>query len=219
MNTSVRWPKGYVGRGHETIGSDLLAVLGVVNMPQQTLGPSLHRRLLEVRPDGWYPIALMLEVLDTLELSVGTAGLRQMGKKLFEYSHEAHVKKTLASVEQILTGFDALYHRANRGEDIGGWSVLRLEPGAATLENTGPHHCALAEGIVHAALGAVYVRGTVTQSHCVRRGDDSCVFEVTSSVTDGRWGALRFGSGSGDGDVVDPPRLHAAIGEGAGPGR
>jgi hypothetical protein len=219
MNTSVRWPKGYVGRGHETIGSDLLAVLGILNMPQQTLGASLHRRLREVRPDGWYPISLMFELLYTLEVSVGLEGLRQLGKKLFESSHEAYVKKTLASVEQILTGFDALYRRANRGEDIGSWSVLSLEPGFATLENTGPHHCALAEGIVHAALGAVFVRGTVTQLQCVRHGDDSCVFEVSSSVTDGRWGALRFGSGRGNGDVIDPPRLHSAIGEGARPGR
>lgn len=151
MGTNVRRPQGYVGRGHEVIGSDLLAVLGVVSMPQQTLGSVLHQRLLEVRPDGWYPISLMLAVLDTLDERMGVEGLRQMGRKLFEYSHEEHVKKTLASVEQILTGFDALYHRANRGEGIGGWTVLALEPGAATLQCTAPHHCALAEGIVHAA--------------------------------------------------------------------
>lgn len=41
----MRRPRGYVGTRHETIGSDILAVLGVVSMPKQTLGPALNDKL------------------------------------------------------------------------------------------------------------------------------------------------------------------------------
>jgi hypothetical protein len=51
----MRRPRGYVGKGHETIGSDLLSVLGVVSMPAHVLGPELTGQLREVKADRWYP--------------------------------------------------------------------------------------------------------------------------------------------------------------------
>lgn len=96
-----RQPRDYVGTGHETIGSDLLAVLGVVSMPKQTLGTDLHHRLLQVKPNGWYPIELMHEVLSVLHGRIGANGLRQMGRKLFVASHEAHVKTVARSAWDI----------------------------------------------------------------------------------------------------------------------
>lgn len=187
---SVRRPKGYVGKNHETIGSDLMAVLAVVSMPQQTLGTALHSRLSDVKAEGWYPIELLLELMTTLDARVGKNGLRQMGRKLFQLSHEAHVTKTFSSAAQILGGFDALYHRANRGEGIGGWKLLSWEPGRARLEKTTPHHCALEEGIVMAALNCVNVPGSVSQEQCLRDGADCCILNITSVVRDGRWGTL-----------------------------
>lgn len=90
----------------------------------------------------------------------------------------------------MLGGFDGLYNRANRGEAIGGWKVLAFKPGCARLEKTTPHHCALEEGIVTAALACVGVPATVSQEQCFRRGADSCIFVMTSVVVDQRWGRL-----------------------------
>lgn len=186
---ATRRPRGYLGTNHETIGSDLLAVLGVVTMPRQTLGAELHERLQQVRPDGWYPIELMHELLSVLHARVGANGLRQMGRKLFVASHEAHVKTVARSARDILTGFDEIYRRANRGTDIGGWKVVEFSPGRARLEKTTPHHCMLEEGIVTAALACVGVPATVSQESCFLQGADCCVFVVTSVVTGARWKA------------------------------
>lgn len=187
----ARRPLGYVGRSHETIGSDVLAVLAVVSMPGQTLGGPLYERLKSVTPTGWYPIELMLELMETLDARVGTNGLRQMGRKLFAASHEEHVRATAKSAADILLGFDDLYRRANRGEQIGGWKVLQFGPGRAVLEKTTPHHCALEEGIITAALGCIGVPATVSQDQCFRKGAEACHLVVTSVVNDQRWGSRR----------------------------
>lgn len=156
-------------------------------MPKQTLGDALHAQLRQVKADQWYPIELLLELMDTLEKRVGHNALRQMGRKLFQLSHEAHVKQTVRTATEILTGFDALYARANRGEEIGGWKMISLRPGRAVLEKTTPHHCALEEGIMTAALNCIGVPATVAQEQCFRKGAEACVFVVTSVVTDQRW--------------------------------
>lgn len=187
---SVHRPRGYVGRGHETIGSDILAVLGVVSMPEHTLGAALHARIASLKPDEWYPIELLLELLAVLDQKMGSNALRQMGRRLFELSHGAHVAEARLTCAQLISGFDDIYRRANRGEAIGGWRVLSFQPGRAVMEKTTPHHCALEEGIVIAALSAVGVPATVSQQTCVRRGSDACTFVVTSFVTDERWGRL-----------------------------
>lgn len=188
-------PRGYLGKRHETIGSDILAVLGVTSMPRQTLGDALHRQLGEVKPDRWYEIELMLDLMDTLERKVGPNALRQMGRKLFELSHEAHVKTIAKSAADVLGGFDELYRRANRGEQIGGWRVLSFGPGRAALEKTTPHNCLLEEGIMTAALAAVGVPATIRQEPCLRQGHDCCVFNVTTIVTDDRWGRMPSAGG------------------------
>ena len=43
-----RKPRGYLGKGHETIGSDILAVMQMLKMPEQVLGagPGAHTRRL-----------------------------------------------------------------------------------------------------------------------------------------------------------------------------
>lgn len=191
MTPKPRKPRGYVGSGHETIGSDILAVFGVVSMPKQTLGESLHRRLQAVTAEGWYPIELLLELMDTLDAKLGPNALRQMGRKLFQASHEVHVKAVAKSAADILYGFDDLYGRANRGADIGGWAVQAFGKGIARLDKTTPHHCALEEGIIAAALNCVGVPASVSQEACFRKGADSCVFVVSSFVTDVRWGTAR----------------------------
>jgi hypothetical protein len=183
----ARRPKGYRGLDHETIGTDILAVLRVLTLPQQLLGEALTRRCQQVQPDGWYPIGLLLELTETLALKVGPTVLVQMGRRLFELSHAERFKRTARSAADLVYGIDGLYRAANRGDDIGGWKVRSFGPGKATLEKSTPHHCALEEGIVHEALRSVGVPATVRQSSCFRQGAQTCVFELGSVLSDVRW--------------------------------
>jgi len=181
-------PKGYVGLRHETIGSDILSVAQILKLPEQTLGAELAGKLSRVKSDRWYPIGDLLDLMDALDASVGGIGLIRMGRSLFDLSHKENLQRVASSARQVLHMFDELYHYANRGDRIGGWTVLKFEPGYAELENTTPHHCMMEQGILSAALAAVGCPSTVGQSQCIRSGGyDCCVFTVSSMFTDARW--------------------------------
>jgi len=115
--------------------------------------------------------------------------MRKIGWSLFRLSHEAAVRANCSSARDIVYGVDAMYHRANRGEQIGGWEVLEFEPGRALLEKTTPHHCVVEEGIIEAGLRAMGVQATIRQLTCFRRGGEACRILISSHVTDARWSA------------------------------
>lgn len=182
-----RRPRGYTATRHETLGSDILAVLKILKLPEQTMGAAEAAKLSAVDPNGWYPIAWLLELMESLEKNAGPYALAQMGRAVFKLSHEARVLEVAKSAHDILYGIDGMYHHANRGHGIGGWKVLKFEPGRAELEKTTPHHCAMEQGILAGALAAVGCPSNVEQISCFRQGADACVYLVTSSITDGRW--------------------------------
>ena len=80
-----------------------------------------------------------------------------------------------------------MYHNANRGQQIGGWSVVVVRAGYTELEKTTPHHCVMEQGILSAALAGVNCPGIVSQSRCFRQGAESCLYTISSAVVDGRW--------------------------------
>jgi hypothetical protein len=182
-----RRPKGYTGIRHETIGSDILAILKILRLPEQVLGVEEARKLEAVDPNGWYPIAWLLDLMENLEKNAGPYALVQMGRTVFKLSHEARVLEVAKSARDIVYGIDDMYHHANRGTGIGGWKVLRFEPGQAELEKTTPHHCAMDQGLLTGALMAVRCPSNVEQIACFRKGADTCVYRVTSAITDVRW--------------------------------
>jgi hypothetical protein len=187
-----RRPRGYLGKGHETIGSDILAVLQILKMPEQVLGAEEVRKLSEVKMDGWYPIEWLLDLMDKVDRELGQYGLLQMGRRLFALSHEERLVQVARSAADVIYGIDGMYHHANRGSGIGGWKVIRFDPGYAELEKTTPHHCVMEQGILSGALAAVKCPGIVSQKQCFRQGADSCVYVISSSFTDERW----FGGGA-----------------------
>lgn len=182
-----RRPQSYVGIGHETIGSDILAFLKAVHAPDLVLTPELNARLKQVKPDEWYPIQLLLDLLAQLQAKLGDMGLRSMGWSIFQGSHAQAVKANAKSARDIVYGIDEMYHRANRGSRIGGWKVLEFSPGLARLEKTTPHTCQVEEGILEEGLRAVGVSANVSQTRCFAKGDSACEFVITSKVTDARW--------------------------------
>jgi hypothetical protein len=186
-------PVGYRGVNHQTIGSDILSVLNAVHFPEAVLGEDVVKKLNTIDPEGWYPIQDLLELMDTLEQRLGVGGLTKMGRHLFKLSHEAKLLEVASSGRDIVYGFNGLYHYANRGEGIGGWKVLRFEDGLAVMEKNTPHHCAMEEGIMVAAFGALNIPTSIKQERCLRRGDGVCQFKLDSTVRGERW----LGAGQG----------------------
>src|SRR5688500_922413 len=104
FSPQVRLPKGYLGHNHETLGSDILAVVESLSLPRLTLGEKMTERLSQVQPDGWYPVGLLLGAMETLERKVGLAALRRMGQVLFRISHQGRVAPP--SAKAVIFGID-----------------------------------------------------------------------------------------------------------------
>jgi hypothetical protein len=184
---SPRRPRGYSGEDHLTLGSDIISVLKILKLPEQVLGEEQAARLGQVDPNDWYPIEWLLELMDQLERHVGPYGLMRMGRTLFQLSHRDRVKAVAHSAKDIVYGIDGMYHHANRGRGIGGWKVLKFEPGLAELEKNTAHHCVMEQGILTEALAMVGCPCNVVQTRCFREGADNCVYTITSALLDHRW--------------------------------
>lgn len=65
-NVTMQFPRGYVGTNHETIGSDVIAVLATLRSPEEVLGTALYARLKDMKPDAWYPVSTLLDLLEHL---------------------------------------------------------------------------------------------------------------------------------------------------------
>jgi hypothetical protein len=185
-----RKPRGYEGIKHETIGSDILSVVGAIPLAKNVLGQALFDKLAAAKPDAWYPIEWLFEASEVLDKKIGANGLRQVGRALFRMSHEARFKEVAKTAADLIYALDDMYHHANRGRAIGGWQVVEFRSGHAVVDKTTPHHCLLEEGIVGQALSSIGIPVNIEQPQCFRRGADSCRFVLSSAVTD-LWGKAR----------------------------
>lgn len=185
---TTRKPRGYAGIDHITRGGDIIAVLRTVHLPEQTLGPELARRLKDVRPDAWYPVQNMIEMLESMDRKLGGYHLRQVGWTIFNSFHIDSVKQRFDNARALIHAFDSMYREGNKGTQIGGWRVLSFgTDGRAEVENTTLHHCQMEEGIVSEALRAIGVDTKISQTKCFRKGDDLCVFLIQSSCSAALW--------------------------------
>lgn len=190
----TRTPRGYHGIGHETIGSDLLAVrhalaalTGTENAAERLLGEIANGRLEQVTADGWYPIGWLLEMMETIEQRIGRFALLKLGRTLFRISHEQRIAEVARCGRDIVYGIDGMYHHANRGVAIGGWDVLEFDANRAVLEKTTPHHCVMEEGILSQALQAVGSPSVISQSQCFREGAETCRFVILPAMQSAVW--------------------------------
>lgn len=193
--TARRFPRGYLGLDHETRGSELLAILECVHVPEQTLGPEMTRKLRAVKPDLWYPIADMLDLLDRLDQKLGAFHLKQVGWTLFSRYQAEIVKKLFDNAYDVLRNSDEQYRRNNRGHNIGGWKVVSFGPGKAELEKTTPHHCVMEEGIFEEMMRTIGVPVKVHQAECFRQGAPCCRFVIETKINDARWQKLQVSGG------------------------
>jgi len=183
-----RRPAGYVGSNHETSGRDVLAVLKTVNAPEATLGKELADKLRGVTADGWYPIALLVDMLERLDQKLGSFHLKSVGWAIIQ-SLPPEMLARFKTAREVVDAFDGIYHFNNRGQEIGGWTVTLFVPGRAELEKNTPHHCVMEEGILEELLRKVGIPMKVSQSACFRKGAPVCRFVVEARMVDERWGS------------------------------
>ena len=191
----VRRPRGDVGKNHQTIGSDILAVRGALqaltNSPahmERILGPQACEMLEKIRPSEFYPIDILLSMMDSLERHLGRAGLVKMGRTLFLLSHAERFREVARTGRDVAYGIDGLYHHANRGLQIGGWRVVVFDSKQAILEKSTPHHCWMEEGLLAQALTTVGCPAVVSQPACFREGAPLCRFVITPAPFENNWG-------------------------------
>jgi hypothetical protein len=182
-----RVPRGYRGIGHETVGSDILSLVDAILMPDAILGAERHARLRALDPATFYPIEDLLDAFEHIDRRLGPDSMRKIGHSIFKLSHEAGVRANCRFAADIVEGIDGMYHRANRGEDIGGWTVLELDDRHALLEKTTPHHCVVEEGILEAGMRAMGVSPRIEQRRCFRRGADACTLHISVVAGAAHW--------------------------------
>ena len=182
-----RLPRGYKSSNHETIGADLLSLVDAILMPEQILGKELTQRLRMASPKGWYPVADVLDPLEQLNRKLSPDSLRRVGQTIFRNGPEAEFRRRVFSARDFFHSMDHLYHVANRGSDIGHWTVVSFDEDSAVLEKTTPHHCIMEEGIIAAGLRVLNVPAVIYQTSCFRAGAESCRFVVTSHLCSSRW--------------------------------
>lgn len=183
--TVKRWPRGYEEASHETTGASVLAVLHILKTPEQVLGADTTTALRELDPKGWYPIGLLLGIMEKLDRNVGYYGLVSLGRRWFELWRKK--QEPQSSAPEAIEGIDRMYRSANRGRAIGGWKITKLETGYAEVEKTTPHHCVVEQGILTAALADAGCSSVIAQEWCLRQGADSCVYTMASTVSAERW--------------------------------
>jgi hypothetical protein len=190
----MRRPKGYHGTGHETIGSDILAVrhalsalTGAENAAVRLLGAAASERLDRIDPDGWYPIEWLLEMMERIDERIGRFALLKLGRTLFKLSHQHRIAEVASCGRDIVYGIDGMYHHANRGNAIGGWTVLSFDANLAVLEKNTPHHCMMEEGILSQALSAVGSPAVISQTQCFREGAELCRFSIVPAMQSAQW--------------------------------
>ncbi len=176
-----------MGQAHQTVGSDILAISRALSLTEHLLGAELASRVVNVKPDQWYPIHLLLDALMLVESKSGPVVLRQVGRKLFESTHAQRVIPQVKSAADLIFSLDEMYHQANRGDDIGGWEVHSFQPGRAVLFNSTPHPCPLEEGILTQAFSSCSLPVFVNHTQCRRRGDSRCQYDLASVLHDERW--------------------------------
>jgi hypothetical protein len=99
-------------------------VLHVLPSPEKLLGAERVKKLTNaVQPLGWYPVKLLLALMEDLDKHAGHYGLLRMGRRRFELSHKTRVPQN--SARDVVYGIDEMYHFSNRGRNIGGRSPSR----------------------------------------------------------------------------------------------
>ncbi len=157
----------------------------IVSVKTQMLNPDIiFKKITKYSYDNisaikWYPMEQFTLLTDHIEKEFSPNVIRKIGKAIIPEMKKAGVLPEM-SPELFLEGLSMVYHQANRGPNIGDWSVIKKEPKHFIMNNSTMHNCHLEEGIL---LGGISSFGgnapRIVQTTCVKKGDSFCTFDIT----------------------------------------
>ena len=139
----------------------------------------------DLDPEAYYDTNVLDAVfkqIDTHESEL----LAWVRKKVIGQEVYSTIKYTVGIPEHIKTPLDHVKFEAegfllnHRGEDVKPRRILHSEDGHVIIEAPSPgYDCAWIEGVFEGILRMCGHAGkAVTQTKCVKRGDDTCVYDI-----------------------------------------
>jgi hypothetical protein len=152
----------------------------------------------ELDPEEWYNTNVFNAVFSAIEANtegiLGWASIKVIGQLVYPTIRTTvglptHLQKPLDFVKFEADGF-ILNHR---GADVVPRKFLKTEERQIIVEAPSPgYNCMLMEGVYEGLLQISGIKdGLVKQIQCVRRGDPTCVYDIS-------WAGQAFGSGGMD---------------------
>ncbi|NHI94540.1 MAG: hypothetical protein EAX96_18765 [Candidatus Lokiarchaeota archaeon] len=162
----------------ESRGTNIIAVKTKIVNPGMIFDKIKEYSYDNLDPGKWYPMKQFTLLTDYIEKYLSATVLKNIGSGIVPEMKNAGILPNMAP-EDFLKSLQKIYLEANRGVNIGQWKVAKEEPNHIILENTTMHNCILEEGVI---LGGIKVFGArymkVTQSKCVKKGDNMCLFDI-----------------------------------------
>ena len=159
-------------------GTNIVAVQSKLLNPKMIFDRIPEYNYENISPTDWYPMEQFTKLTDYVENVLGKMVLMKIGKGIIPEMKQAGILP-FRSPEDMLDALPAVYLEGNSGTNIGQWKLLEKGDKYYKFENTTMHNCHLEEGVIYGgveAFGGKFPK--ITQTSCVKEGDNACVFEI-----------------------------------------
>jgi hypothetical protein len=139
-----------------------------------------ERNIDDPDPDGWYPQAAELDVLETVAEELEPHLLDRLGEQIPDV---AAWPSGISGVADGLRSIDDAYHRNHRGGEIGHYRFERVADGRGRVVCRNPYPCPFDRGLVRAVAKEYspvesFVFVEEWGDACRREGDERCTYVV-----------------------------------------
>lgn len=140
----------------------------------------------ELEPDGWYDAKVLESIFQAIREHsnpiAANASIKLIGQKIFPT-----IEKTVGLPKHLKTPIDFFkfdaqsFKNDHRGSDVKQRRIIEVQEGRVVMEATSPgYDCTLIEGVYLGMLKLCgIINGEVTQTKCVKKGDQDCEFLIT----------------------------------------
>jgi hypothetical protein len=167
----------------EVIGQGILVMLEGVGVFQPTAVKILAERgIKNVQAEAWYPMQAYLDAYRQIAEKVGSATLKQIGRKVPEI---AIWPPQINSVETALASIDAAYQMNQRGGKNGAYTFTKTGERTGKMVCHNPFPCLFDSGLVEAVaqkFAPTNARVKVTHDEtreCRQHGGETCTLLIS----------------------------------------
>ncbi|NHI94873.1 MAG: hypothetical protein EAX96_20460 [Candidatus Lokiarchaeota archaeon] len=162
----------------ESRGTNIIAVKTKIVNPKMIFDKIKEYSYNNLDPNKWYPMKQFTMLTDYIEKYLSGTVLKNIGSAIIPEMKNAGILPQLTPLD-FLKALPQIYLEGSRGNNIGQWKLIKEEENHVIIENSTMHNCILEEGVIMGGLkayGARYMK--VTQSKCMKKGDNVCKFDI-----------------------------------------